>query len=235
MSRNILILGASRGLGAGFARDLPSPGDTVWMVSRGEPAMLRQDDGVKRIWVQADLASHEAATTLEQTFSDQALDAVIYNAGIWEEAAFESRYDFEQVDPLENERIIAVNLTGAIHCIQKLIPALRRSANAKIVLIGSTSGMENNGTREVAYVASKFGLRGAGHALRENLRPDHIAVTCLNLGDLDLSAVSGAQSSSPRPLIPLRDIIALVKCLLDLSPASCVKEIDMPSMSDRTA
>ena len=65
MSRNILILGASRGLGAGFARDLPSPGDTVWMVSRGEPAMLRQDDGVKRIWVQADLASHEAATTLE--------------------------------------------------------------------------------------------------------------------------------------------------------------------------
>jgi len=34
------------------------------------------------------------------------------------------------------------------------------------------------------HLASKFGLRGAAHALRENLRRDRISVTCINLGDI---------------------------------------------------
>ena len=34
------------------------------------------------------------------------------------------------------------------------------------------------------HLASKFGLRGAAHALRENLRRDRISATCINLGDI---------------------------------------------------
>lgn len=50
--------------------------------------------------------------------------------------------------------------------------------------IGSVSGMENTRLREVAYNASRFGLRGVAYALRENLRRDRISVTCINPGDI---------------------------------------------------
>ena len=85
----------------------------------------------------------------------------------------------------ESEDIITVNLTSAIICIQKLLTNLKQSDNAKIILIGSTSGLENSGSQAVAYAASKFGLRGLGHALRENLRKDSITVTCINPGEVE--------------------------------------------------
>jgi hypothetical protein len=33
----------------------------------------------------------------------------------------------------------------------------------------------------------------------------------------------------------MQDLVSLVKCLLSLSPATCVKEIDVPAMDDLTA
>ncbi|HZF33368.1 MAG TPA: SDR family NAD(P)-dependent oxidoreductase, partial [Candidatus Angelobacter sp.] len=156
---------------------------------------------------------------------------------IWERSAFRDSYDFTEVDDDETERIIAVNLTSAITCIRALLPNLRKSAGAKLIFIGSTSGLDNSSGREVAYAASKFGLRGVTHALRENLRADGIAVTCVNPGNIGTITVErGAVSASPhesRAMIPPQDLIAIVKCVIGLSNASCVKEIDVMAMTDR--
>ena len=135
------------------------------------------------------------------------------------------------------ECIPAVNWTSAITCIQTLLPNLRKSTGAKLIFIGSTSGLDNSSGREVAYAASKFGLRGATHALRENLRADGIAVTCLNPGNIGMITVERATvCANPhecRERIPPQDLIAIVKCVIGLSNASCVKEIDVMAMTDR--
>ena len=233
---NILILGGSRGLGAALSWGVPERGDKVWLVSRGRPD-LDDRDGVQRAWIEADLSAHGAGTIIARAVTDTTLDVVIYNAGIWEHNAFQDTYDFMRVDDAETERIIAVNLTSAITCIRALLPNLRKSTGAKLVFIGSTSGLDNSSGREVAYAASKFGLRGATHALRENLRTDGIAVTCLNPGNIGTITVErGIVSASPhesREMIPPEDLIAIVKCVVGLSNASCVKEIDVMAMTDR--
>jgi short-subunit dehydrogenase len=232
---NLLIFGASRGLGAAFSIGLPQAGDTLWLVARGKPD-LSDRDGAHRHWIEADLAAANAADRIAAAVGDQPLDLVIYNAGIWEAEAFSSRYDFEQVDDAETTRIIAVNLTAAITCLRRLLPNLRRGTNSKVILIGSTSGLDNSSGREVAYAASKFGLRGVAHALRENLRPDRIAVTCLNPGNIGTITVEqGVVSSRPhedRTMIPPQDLLEIVRCLMRLSNASCVKEIDAMAMTD---
>ncbi|MGH6932202.1 MAG: SDR family NAD(P)-dependent oxidoreductase [Dongiaceae bacterium] len=189
-----------------------------------------------RRWIEADLANSGAGARVAEAIGDCPLDLAIYNAGIWEHNAFRPGYDMTEVTEAETARIIAVNLTSAITCIQALLPNLRRSAAAKIILIGSGSGVENSGTREVAYAASKFGLRGVTHALRENLRPDRIAVTCINPGDIGtIEVVDGVVSSVPhedRVMIPPNDLVELVRCVVRLSNDSVVKEIDVFAMTD---
>jgi NAD(P)-dependent dehydrogenase (short-subunit alcohol dehydrogenase family) len=50
--------------------------------------------------------------------------------------------------------------------------------------MGSLSGRDNCPGREVANTASKFGLRGVMHSLREELRSQQIGVTVINPGNV---------------------------------------------------
>ena len=104
-------------------------------------------------------------------------------------------------------------------------------------MIGSTSGLENEGSGLVATAASKFGVRGAVHALREICRDAGVAVTCLSPGTLatDFTLNDGVEpvlNRYGRTRIPVGDVVALTRAVLRLSPASCVKEIHMPALGD---
>ena len=236
--RNYLVIGGSRGLGAALAEKVADRDDKVWLVSRKRPNSLDLTDGIERHWLKVDLTDEKAADALATAVGDNVLDVLIYNAGIWEEEAFSDRYNFEQVSRAENHRVLLINLTAVIDCVQVLIPAVRKSANGKIIIIGSTSGLENVSGPEVAYSASKFGVRGVVHALRENLRGDQIGVTTINPGtiateyalDSDVSLEKAGEIG-----IPLIDLVKVVRCVVDLSPYSCLKEIDIPAMIDTHA
>jgi short-subunit dehydrogenase len=224
---NILITGASRGLGDAFSRGLGQPGDTLWLVSRNPCASLQLQDGVTRHWIEADLASPGVHQQIANSLGAD-LDVVIHNAGIWETGAFSSDYRFENVSEAETRNVLEVNLIAPILLTQALLPKLRTSSNPKIVLIGSINGLENTAMPEVAYSASKFGLRGVAHALREHLRHERIAVTVVNPGSIAWEA-----ASSREDLIPPADIVRLVRAVLETSGRTLVKEIDLPAMRDR--
>jgi short-subunit dehydrogenase len=234
---NILITGGSRGLGHGFSLGVPNLGDNVWLVSRSRPLSLDHADGIKRRWIEEDLAQTEAGGKIAQRLGDQPLDLLLYNAGIWEHNAFGAGYDPRQVSVEETEQILRVNLLSVISCVTALLPCLHRTAAGKIILIGSTSGLENNRQPEAAYTASKFGLRGFAQALRQTLRTDAIAITCINPGSIcmDLPYEQGRAAVLQRygqALLPMHDLVALVRCVMQLSPASNVTEINVPAMTD---
>ena len=233
-----LIFGASRGIGAVCSRLLPAAGDVAWLVSRSQPD-LSGDDGVVRHWLQADLSDISVGAHIGSALGDTTLDVCLYNAGIWEDTAFSAHYDFDSISIEETQRILNVNLVSAITCVQAVLPNLRRSANAKIIFIGSNAGLENSRRPEVAYAATKFGLRGVTHALREFVRKDNIGVTCLNLGDVGGVSWENGQpqvetSNLNESLIAPADIIVMLKAVIALSNASCVKEIDLLAMSEST-
>jgi short-subunit dehydrogenase len=234
----IAIVGASRGLGDAYACGVPDAGDTAWLVSRSRPASMDRDDGVTRHWIEADVTDADAAAVVASRLGGRPLDVLLYNAGVWESQGFTPGYAFEEVSEAETRNIVAVNLTGAITCVQRLLPNLRLGTRPKVILTGSVSGRDNSGDREVAYAASKFGVRGVAHALRENLRDDGIAVTVINPGWIaaeipwDTGLARTLEISGGRQ-VPVQDLVALVRCVLALSPASCVKEIDVPAMADR--
>ena len=238
--KNFIIFGASKGLGQAFAKGLPKEGDKIWLVSRSRPESLNLNDGIHRYWIEADLSLADASTQIANTLFGVTIDVLIYNVGIWESKGFSDDYDFEKDTVDEITKIINVNITSAITCIQKLLPNLKKSENAKIFLIGSTAGLENNDFTQISFVTSKYGVRGIANSLREHVKKYSIGVTCINPGEIAtqipyeegidkvLSAYNGTQ-------IPLQDIVSLVKCVMNLSKASCVKEINIPAMFDTNA
>jgi NAD(P)-dependent dehydrogenase (short-subunit alcohol dehydrogenase family) len=224
---NVLITGASRGLGDALARGLPQFGDVAALVSRGRPESLDVRDGVRRVWIEADLNDDHAPKHVASSLELDVLDVLIHNAGIWEHNAFSSGYDFQSVPDHETRTILRVNLESVITLTRALLPRLQRSANPKIVLIGSVNGLDNAGMPEVAYNASKWGLRGVAHGLREHLRHHRIGVTIINPGSIDTE-----DDSAREDLIPPSDLLEVVRCVVRLSRRSNLKEIHLPAMLD---
>lgn len=80
MARRILIMGASRGIGAAVARHLAATADTILAVSRG-PARAGT-------WIAADVATGAGLDSIVAAAGDEALDAFLCLGGVWEAGAF---------------------------------------------------------------------------------------------------------------------------------------------------
>jgi 3-oxoacyl-[acyl-carrier protein] reductase len=223
--KTVLVAGASRGIGLEIAEHLAPQCDRLISVSRTQAPFGD--------WVQADLASLAGVETVAAAVGSDCLDALLYMGGTWETHAFTSQYRFEECSDADIVQVIAVNLLAPIRLVKTLLPALRRSQNPKIIVMGSLSGRDNFPGREVANSASKFGLRGVVHSLREELRSQQIGVTVLNPGNVGtpevLADLTASQHSSEEA-IPLTDLLKMIDCILSLSRATCVKDIDLPAM-----
>ena len=222
----VVVVGASRGVGAAIAEYLSPRTRELITVSRS-PANFGK-------WIAADISTKAGVEAVSNAVNNSVLDALLYMGGTWESKAFTQEYSFEECAEADIERVIAVNLLAPIRLVKSLLPALKRAENPKIVFMGALSGLDNFPAREVANSASKFGLRGVVHALREELRPNRIAVTVINPGNIGTPEVLEdlRQAGQPKTnAIPLSDLLRVIDCVLALSNATCIKEIQLPAMS----
>jgi 3-oxoacyl-[acyl-carrier protein] reductase len=223
--KTLLVTGASRGIGLAVAQHLVSQVDRLLAVSRTKAPVGE--------WIQADLSELAEVETVVNAIGGDRLDALLYMGGTWETHAFTSQYSFEDCSDADIAQVIAVNLVAPIRLVKALLPALRRSDNPKIIFMGALSGRDNFSDREVANSASKFGLRGVVHSLREELRSQQIGVTVINPGNVgtpEVLADLAADNLSGGEAIPLTDLLKIIDCILSLSRATCIKEIDVPAM-----
>lgn len=234
LSKTFLIYGVSKGLGKAIAKLIPNSIDTVYGVSRSAP------EGIDNLnWISTDLSYPEDAVhTVKKVVGEDKIDILIYNVGIWENNAFTDSYNFKEVSSIELNKIINTNISTCIQSLQSLIDNLKRSNNAKVILIGSTWGVDNHNGKELIFSATKYALRGVAQSLREILREDLIGVSVLNLGylateyeiDVPTELILAETNHS---LIPLSDVIQAIKFIISTTNATCVKEILMPAMKDR--
>ncbi|MEL6198515.1 MAG: SDR family NAD(P)-dependent oxidoreductase, partial [Pseudomonadota bacterium] len=182
------------------------------------------------LWVTADIATETGVNAVVEAVGDAVLDALLFTGGTWEAGAFTGGYRFADSPVAETRQVIGVNLIAPILLAQALAPALARSANPRILLIGSLSGRDGGATVEVANTASKFGLRGAAQALEIALREQSVAVTVLNPGNLAtdevIDDIAEGRFEDQVP-IPLRDLLACIDLVLALSPDATLREIDL--------
>ncbi|ELR99834.1 SDR family oxidoreductase [Gloeocapsa sp. PCC 73106] len=223
--RTILIIGGSRGIGLAVSEYYAQKNINLICVSRSP-----SNYGT---WIEADIGTQVGVDKIAEFFEGKKIDALLFLGGTWEQNAFTEQYDFLTSDFAEIDQVIAVNCIAPIKIVKALFNSLKLSTNPKAIFIGSLSGLENKASREVANSASKYGLRGAIHALQRELKDSHIGFTVINPGNVATPEVfndikTGAfQEQKP---IPLEDLISVIECALNVSSFVYIPEINIAQL-----
>lgn len=180
----VLITGAAGGFGRELTRQLLHEGSLLILADRDQASVHRaaseiaaglgRRNVIGRVigYLAADLASAEGCDALFRQVRSLVpqIDVLINNAGI------ACGGDFADVPAEEWERLMQVNLLTPMRLTAKFLPGMMAQRSGHIVNLSSCAGLV--GTPGIAsYSASKFGLRGFGEALAQELEPHHVEVT----------------------------------------------------------
>ena len=197
MRKTAFITGGSRGIGRAVACRLAEEGYGVgigclhsWDKATALAAWL-EERGHAAVAVQADVADREAITAAIRRV-EEALGPVtllVNNAGIAQQ------HQFQDISPDFWRRIFAVNVDGAYHTIQAVLPHMLREKAGCIVNISSIWG-QRGASCETAYSATKAALIGLTRSLAMELAPSGIRVNCVAPGVIrtDMVEVLGAET-----------------------------------------
>jgi len=99
------------------------------------------------------------------------------------------------LSPVQLKRLFAVNLFGAIWCLQAVLPSMRKQKSGLIINISSTSGLIGSPLLG-GYCASKFALEGLSECLAMELEKYHVKVKVVEPGLLKSSFIKNIEIGS---------------------------------------
>jgi 3-hydroxy acid dehydrogenase/malonic semialdehyde reductase len=220
--RTLLVTGASRGIGRALADRLLARGDRVVALARGFDADWQHPDLAAVTVDLADLATlPERLRAVAREHGD--IDGLVCNAG---RGVFGS---LEEFSPRQVGELVDLNLTSQLLLVREFLPAFKRRRRGDIGLMGSESAL-SGGRRGVVYCATKFALRGAAQALREECAASGVRVGVVNPGMVDTDFYSGVHFRPGRlPENHLRadDVADAVLLMLDARPGAAIDEINL--------
>jgi short-subunit dehydrogenase len=164
----VLVTGATGGIGRAIAQAFAARGASLIVTGRRADALasLGQELGARTI--ECDLADRSAVERLADAAGQ--LDVLVANAALPASGVF-TELDQEQID-----RMLEVNLRAPIALVRALAPGMVARRSGHIVLISSLAGKAASPASAI-YSATKFGLRGFAHGVREDLRPHGVGVS----------------------------------------------------------
>jgi uncharacterized protein len=184
-----LVLGASDGIGACFARIAAERGLDVALVARRAglldevAADLRKASGVETRAIPLDLAEPDAATRLADATADLEVGLLVMNAG-----ADDHGRDFLDVPLAEWLALVHRNNVLTVQAVHHFGTPMRERRRGGIVLVNSGAGW-GGGARIAVYSASKAFDRNLAEGLWAELAPFGVDVLSLVAPPTDTPAL----------------------------------------------
>jgi len=197
---NVILTGASRGIGLELAKLFINQGHQVICLTRNiEPLVALKQSNLTAI--STDLSSQEsmnqAMQIIKATF--KSIDCIINNAGSI------INKPFEQIALSELEKVYRVNVFAPFYISQQLVGLMGKQQKGHIVNISSMGGFQGSSKFAglSAYSSSKAAIAGLTECLAEELKDKNIAVNCLALGAVQTEMLEEAFPGYQAPLKPL--------------------------------
>jgi NAD(P)-dependent dehydrogenase (short-subunit alcohol dehydrogenase family) len=206
--QTVVITGGASGIGLAAADRFAAAGAHVAILDRNErelaaAAARLNGNGVRAVALAADVArSSDVQSAIDRIIGELGrIDVLVNNAGI----AFARRID--EYTEEELDRLLAVNLKGAMLCTRAALPALRRS-HGSIVSVASMTGLvgQDNGA---VYSATKGGLVAMTKSLAIELARDGIRVNCVCPAGVDTPLMREWAGTLPDPQAVLQQQAAM--------------------------
>lgn len=164
-TRHALVIGASSGIGAATSLRLAKDGWKVTAVARRTPELSALEEENPRL-SGLTLDVTDRAALLAAVESLPAVDAMIYAAGL-----NVPEREIEVLSVEDWKAIFEVNVNGAFHAAQALLPSMRSAGGGLMVFVSSISA-ERADPSGVAYQSSKRAMHGLAEGIlveeREN-------------------------------------------------------------------
>lgn len=230
---NIIITGASRGIGKAIALTFASCGYNLFLCSRNQEqlnetaAVIQQQHPAVKIKVRAaDLSVKEQVAS----FADWCLhhgvpDILVNNAGTFIPGNVMDEPDGNL------ELMMNINLYSAYHLSRKLVPSMIKKGRGHIFNICSVASLKayDNGG---GYSISKFALHGFSQNLRHELKEFGIKVTGVYPGAVFTDSWGNFDNSNGR-IMEASDIADMLLAACKLSPQAVVEDIIIrPQLGD---
>lgn len=230
---NVVITGASKGIGKAIAEIFAAYGHHLFLCSRGEVALYKTMEELMTEYPAAiikakpfDLSRKEEAKAFGAWCLEYGVpDVLVNNAGLFEPGSVHN----EPEGTLESQ--LAVNLHSAYHVTRSVLPWMMEKRSGHIFNMCSIASLDayaNGG----AYSISKFALYGFSKNLRQEMKPYNIKVTAVHPGAVMTDSWGDFDNSQQR-IMEAADIAKLVYAASHLSPQACVEDIVVrPQLGD---
>lgn len=180
MNKYVIITGASQGIGAATAIKFSKKGWNIILLSRNTENLrsIQKQCSASSFVISCDLADAKQIDSAVDELIQKKIkpSCIVNNAGI-----------FKTHSPIETNletwiKQFQVNLFGAVHLTQKLIPLMSRPGS--IINVGSTLALKPTANTS-AYSASKAAMISWTQSLALHLGKDDIRVNIVNPGIVD--------------------------------------------------
>ncbi len=181
--KNILIIGATGGIGSKTAKLLASSGANLFLASTNKEKLetLADELSLSHDKICAlDISKPEEITALKEQYFAQydSIDILLNAAGI---GIIKSTDELTEAEFLQS---IHANLYGPFLLVKAFLPKMKEVKKGLIINIPGILGKIPM-AGAAAYSASKYGLVGMMQSIREELKRTEIRITNLFLGGVD--------------------------------------------------
>lgn len=183
-----IILGASDGTGAAFARHIAAAGvHCILVARRPEPlaelaAALTRDHGVECVTAQVDLAAVDACAQVVAAAGEREVGLLVTNAGADPNGAL-----FLEKPVADWETLLAVNITNTLRCCHHFGGVMCGRRRGGLLLVGS-GACRGGAARLATYSGAKAFVRCFAESLWQEFKVHNVDVLHLELTTTDTPA-----------------------------------------------